>query len=163
MVEFATSIFIMDAGPKSAIEKSANTFGLSDTAKLALATRVHGPRVEGATFLAQFATKLGINTQLCTSTLGPIELWAFNTTAEDARIRNALYQRIGAAETRTLLAMLYPGGSAAKVVEQRLGALKQEGEKLSEEETSSVIDEMIEEIVQIYEGTSPGEVRHSAV
>lgn len=154
MVEFATSIFIMDAGPQQAIDKSVKTFGLSDTAKLALATRVHGPRAEGATFLAQFATKLGMNTQLCTSTLGPIELWAFNTTAEDARIRNSLYKKIGAAETRKLLAMLYPGGSAAKVVEQRLAKRKEAGQKLDDKASDSVIDELINEILQIYEGSA---------
>lgn len=154
MVEFATSIFIMDAGPQQAVDKSVKTFGLSDTAKLALTTRVHGPRPEGATFLAQFATKLGMNTQLCTSTLGPIELWAFNTTAEDARIRNALYRKIGSVETRKLLAMLYPGGSAAKVVEQRLAARKEAGEKVDQTASNSVIDELIEEILKVYEGTT---------
>lgn len=153
MVEFATSIFIMDAGPQQAIDKSTKTFGLTDTAKYALTHRVHGPRAEGATFLAQFATKLGMNTQLCTSTLGPIELWAFNTTAEDARIRNALYKKIGAVETRKLLAMLYPGGSAAHIVEQRLGKHKEQGEEVDDDTSKSVIDELVEEILQVYEGT----------
>lgn len=156
MVEFATSIFIMDAGPQQAIDKSVKTFGLSDTARLALATRVHGPRAEGATFLAQFATKLGMNTQLCTSTLGPIELWAFNTTAEDTRIRNALYKKIGASETRKLLAMLYPSGSAAKIVEQRLTKRKETIGKLEDDAASSVIDELIDEILQVYEGRVTG-------
>lgn len=152
MVEFATAIFIMDAGPKQAIDKSVKTFGLSETARLALSTRVHGPRPEGATFLAQFATKFGTNTQLCTSTLGPIELWAFNTTAEDARIRNELYRRIGASETRKLLAMLYPAGSAAKIIEQRLAGVKEAGE-ISEEEKQGVINQLIKEILQVYEGS----------
>ena len=158
MVEFATSIFIMDAGPQQAIDKSVQTFGLSDTAKLALSTRVHGPRAEGATFLAQFATKLGMNIQLCTSTLGPIELWAFNTTAEDAYIRNALYKKIGATETRKLLSMLYPSGSAAKIVEQRLIKRKDKGEVVDDSAASSIINELIEEIMQVYEGrTGPVE------
>jgi intracellular multiplication protein IcmB len=156
MVEFATSIFIMDAGPKQAVDKSVKTFGLSETAQLALTNRVHGPRPEGATFLAQFATKFGMNTQLCTSTLGPIELWAFNTTAEDSRIRNALYKRIGAAETRKLLATLYPAGSAANVVEHRLSQRKDTKGQFSEEEASSVINELIEEIMTAYNASGPG-------
>ena len=69
MVEFGTSVFIMDAGPETAIKKTTETFGLSDTARLALKHRVHGPREGGGTFLAQFATKTGINTQLLTLTL----------------------------------------------------------------------------------------------
>lgn len=150
MIEFATSVFIMDAGPKQAIERSTQIFGLSDTAKLALETRVHGPRLGGATFLAQFATKLGTNTQLITSTIGPIELWAFNTTAVDARIRNALYEKIGAAETRRLLAMMYPGGSAAKVVEERMTRYKDSSGIVSEEQSASVVEQLIEEIYTFY-------------
>ena len=83
MIEFATSVFIMDAGPEQAVKKTAEIFGLSPTAQLALKTRVHGPREGGSTFLAQFATKFGMNTQLLTATLGSIELWALTTTASD--------------------------------------------------------------------------------
>lgn len=150
MIEFATSIFIMDAGPKQAIERSTKIFGLSDTAKLALETRVHGPRPGGATFLAQFATKFGVNTQLITSTIGPIELWAFNTTAIDVQIRNALYEKIGAVPTRQLLAMMYPTGSAARVVEERMTRYKDASGIISEEKSISVIEELIEEIYQFY-------------
>ena len=162
MVEFATSIFIMDAGPKQAVDKSVETFGLSETARLALTNRVHGPRQEGATFLAQFSTKFGTNTQLCTSTLGPIELWAFNTTAEDARIRNALYKKIGAAETRKLLAMLYPSGSAASIVEQRLSQKRSgtsKGGQFGEEESQSIINEIIEEIMVVYNSMGPAGIK----
>ncbi len=112
MTEFGTSIFIMDAGPLSAIERTAKIFGLSETAKIALRTRVHGPREGGSTFLAQFATKYGLNTQLLTCYTGPIELWAFSTTAEDAQIRNQLYKRLGPSETRRVLANVFPAGSA---------------------------------------------------
>jgi intracellular multiplication protein IcmB len=150
MIEFATSIFIMDAGPKQAVEKSTKVFGLSDTARLALELRVHGPRAGGATMLAQFATKDGSNTQLVTSTIGPIELWAFNTTSVDAKIRNQLYKRIGAANSRRILAMLYPSGSAAKVVEDRLTTSKQTDGLISEEKTNSVIDQIVEEIVEMF-------------
>lgn len=154
MIEFATSIFIMDAGPKQAIERSTQVFGLSDTARLALETRVHGPRPGGATFLAQFATKYGVNTQLITSTIGPIELWAFNTTAIDARIRNALYEKIGAKETRKILAMMYPSGSAARVVEERMNQFKDKSGVVSEERTGSVTEELIDEIYQLYKKNS---------
>lgn len=146
MIEFGTSIFIMDAGPKQAVERSTQVFGLSDTAKLALELRVHGPRAGGATMLAQFATKEGNNTQLITSTIGPIELWAFNTTSVDAKIRNGLYKRLGAANARRILASRYPNGSAAKVVEDRLNQIKQTDGLISEEKTNSVIDDIIEEL-----------------
>jgi intracellular multiplication protein IcmB len=117
MIEFATSIYVMDAGPAAAVEKTAKTFGLSRTAKIALKTRVHGPQEGGATFLAQFATKKGTNIQLLTLTLGPVELWSFSTTSEDAILRNQLYKFLGPKEARRLLSTLFPEGTATKLIE----------------------------------------------
>lgn len=150
MVEFGTSIFIMDAGPEQAIKRSTEIFGLSETARIALKTRVHGPREGGATFLAQFSTKNGMNTQLLTSTLGPIELWSFSTTAEDARVRNKLYQRLGPKEARRVLANLFPSGSVKKLVEERLAKLKEEQGVIQEDAGLSISDQLINEILEAY-------------
>lgn len=150
MVEFATSIFIMDAGPEQAIKRSVEIFGLSETARIALKTRVHGPREGGATFLAQFATKSGINTQLLTSTLGPIELWAFSTTAEDARTRNKLYQKIGPKEARRVLANLFATGSVKSLIEKRLAQLKEEQGMIEEANNAGIVDQLVEEILEAY-------------
>lgn len=150
MIEFATSIYIMDAGPSQAIEKTCKIFGLSETAKIALRTRVHGPRQGGATFLAQFATKTGVSVQLLTLTLGPIELWAFSTTAEDAAVRNQLYRQLGPAEARRFLASLFPNGSVAKEVSERLAALKEDGGLIEEEGKMGVIDMLVNEILHAY-------------
>lgn len=150
MVEFGTSIFIMDAGPEQAIRRSTEIFGLTDTARIALKTRVHGPREGGATFLAQFSTKNGMNTQLLTNTLGPIELWAFSTTAEDARLRNKLYQKIGPSEARRLLANLFPSGSVKNLIESRLASLKEQQGVIEENLGLSVADQLVEEILTAY-------------
>ena len=151
MIEFATAIYIMDAGPEQAVQKSSEVFGLSETARVALRTRVHGPREGGATFLAQYATKGGSNMQLLTLTLGPIELWAFSTTAEDAKLRNGLYQHLGPQEARQLLARLFPGGSAMKWIERRIERLKEEGEGHIEElDESGVVDELLKLILSEY-------------
>jgi intracellular multiplication protein IcmB len=150
MVEFATSIFIMDAGPEQAVKKTASIFGLSKTAQVALKTRVHGPREGGATFLAQFATKEGMNTQLLTATLGPIELWALNTTAVDVYIRNALYKKIGPKQARALLARRFPSGSAAKTLEERYAEYKEEGSLIDENVKSSVMQQMIDDLLEGY-------------
>lgn len=150
MVEFGTSIFIMDAGPEQAIKRSTEIFGLSETARIALKTRVHGPREGGATFLAQFATKYGMNTQLLTNTLGPIELWAFSTTSEDARLRNKLYQKLGPKEARRLLANLFPSGSVKSLIEARLALLKERQGIIEEETNLSIADQLMEEILDAY-------------
>lgn len=150
MVEFATSIFIMDAGPEQAIKKTTRTFGLSDTAQTALRSHVHGPRSGGATFLAQFATKEGMNTQLLTSTLGPVELWAFSTTAEDVNLRNRLYAKLGPAEARRVLANIFSSGTATKVIEDRLSRIKEEQVMIDEDVKVGVIDKLVNEIMETY-------------
>lgn len=120
MIEFATSVFVLDSGTSMSVDATCKTFGLTETERLALATRVHGPSSEGATFIAQFVTKRGMNTQLLTSTISPVELWAFNTTVEDVTIRDRLYQAIGPVATRRLLAERFPKGSAAEEIEMIL-------------------------------------------
>lgn len=150
MVEFATSIFIMDAGPEQAIKRSTEIFGLTETARVALKTRVHGPREGGATFLAQFSTKQGMNTQLLTNTLGPIELWSFSTTAEDARLRNRLYEKIGPKEARRVLANMFPSGSVKKLIEERLALLKEQQGMIEEGANLSVADQLLMEILDAY-------------
>lgn len=150
MVEFATSIFIMDAGPAQTIKRSAEIFGLSETAQYALKTRVHGPREGGATFLAQFATRKGMNIQLLTNTIGPIELWAFSTTAEDASLRNKLYKHLGADETRRVLARLFPSGTVRPLVEERLAKMKEEQGFIEDISTLNIVDQLVQEILDGY-------------
>lgn len=148
MVEFATSVFIMDAGNEQTVAKTAQIFGLSETAQYALKSRVHGPREGGATFMAQFLTKHGPNTQLLTSTIGPIELWSFSTTAEDVLIRNKLYKILGPVEARRLLANAFPDGSIKKVVERRMIEMKDEASFIEDIDASSIIDTMVKELLK---------------
>jgi intracellular multiplication protein IcmB len=147
MVEFATSIFIMDAGPEQTVNKTAKIFGLSDTAKVALRTRVHGPKEGGATFLAQFATKEGVNTQLLTATLGPIELWALNTTAEDVNIRNQLSRKLGPQQARRVLAARFPSGTATQLLEERYAEQKEQGHIIDNSVRASVINDIVSELL----------------
>lgn len=150
MVEFATSVFIMEAGPEQAVQKTAKVFGLSKTAQMALKNRVHGPRETGSTFIAQFATKEGINTQLLTSTLGPVELWALNTTAEDVYIRNYLYKRIGPRATRRLLAMQFPTGTVTKALEELYAEYKEESGIIDDTAKKSILENLIADILKEY-------------
>jgi intracellular multiplication protein IcmB len=150
MVEFSTSVFIMDAGPEQTVQKTAQVFGLSPTAVYALRTRVHGPREGGATFLAQFSTKEGINTQLLTNTLGPIELWAFSTTAVDVNIRNKLYRKLGPREARRVLANFFPSGSAAKLIENRLADMRDRQAVIDDQTRVSAMNSVVNDILKAY-------------
>src|SRR4051812_6094528 len=101
----------MDAGLEQAIKRPIEIFGLSEAACVALKTCMHRLYEDGATFLAQFSMENGINTRLLTSTLGPVGLRAFSTTAEDEQIRNKLYQKLNPAEAHRVLTNLFPNGS----------------------------------------------------
>jgi intracellular multiplication protein IcmB len=150
MIDFATAIYIMDAGASQTVDNTCRIFGLSETAKIALKTRVHGPRQGGGTFLVQYATKNGVSAQLLTLTLGPIELWAFSTTVEDAAVRNRLYSHLGPAEARRFLASLFPSGTVAKLIEKRMNDLKESGQLIAEEDNLSVIEQLVSEILRTY-------------
>lgn len=150
MVEFGTSIFIMDAGPEQAIAKTAKVFGLEATAQAALRSHVRGPRRGGATFLALFATKESMNTQLLTLTLGPVELWAFSTTTGDATIRNQLYLKIGPSEARRVLARIFPSGSASGLVTKLLEKEKETSGLIEEERKAGILSMITENILSEY-------------
>lgn len=116
MQEFTTSVFVMNGGNDDVIEKIGKVFGREDPAEQQVLRNgaVHGPRKGGGTFLAKFKTKNGRYTQLLSFTLGPVELWAFSTTAEEVNIRDRLYKSIGASQARKVLAAIYPSPSDAR-------------------------------------------------
>lgn len=154
MIDFATSIFIMDAGPEQSIKKSSSVFGLPPSAEDALRRYVRGPTEAGSTMLAIFATKGGTAVQLVTLTLGPVELWAFSTTAEDAVVRNRLYERLGPKRTRQVLSSLFPGGTARKYFLKKAAGMREalsDGESVDQE---GLVDELVELIVKKSESSA---------
>lgn len=91
-----------------------------------------------------------MNTQLLTSTVGPIELWAFSTTTEDVELRNRLYARIGPVETRRVLANLFPSGTVKPLVEERLTKAKESSSVIEEVDNISIIEELMTDILSAY-------------
>lgn len=145
MVEFATSIYILDAGPIPTLEKSTKVFGLSVEAKNSLRDHVHGPTASGTNFLAQFVTTSGVYTQLLTLTLAPTELWALSTTVEDVMLRDTLYQSIGPSNARNILARVFPSGTIRPVIEKRLLDTKN-----SEKTKIELVKDLTEELLETY-------------
>lgn len=118
MKEFATGVFVLNAGTSKNSEDLKRLFGFNETSRQMLMDYAHGPTARGAPFLAQLATKSGSVSQLMVSTISPIENWAFSTTAEDVLIREGVCAKIGMKAGRVALAEAFPGGSAKKVVER---------------------------------------------
>ncbi len=118
MVELATSIFIFRGSEGKALDRVCKTFDLNDSARHALKYQVHGASREGASFMLKCQTKTGSFVQVLVNTMGPTELWALASTAEDALLRRRLTQHMSYLQAIQLLAKAYPAGSCKKEVDE---------------------------------------------
>ena len=84
-------------------------------------------------------------------TLGPSELWALSTTAEDVALRELLYEAVGAPDARSALASRFPRGSARKEIELRLRRRWKNAMPFPRHRSSSkgVIRDMAAELIQL--------------
>lgn len=149
MVDLATGVWVLGTAiSDGAVDATQKRFGLTDTARWIIRHKLTGPKASGAPALLVLGTVEGKYEQHLINTLGPIELWAFSTTAEDAAIRNKLYSRIGAAQARRLLAANFPGGSARNEIKRRI-AMQSETQDGSAEvvSLSAVLDQIVDELV----------------
>ena len=81
------------------------------------------------------------------NSIGPIELWALSTSAEDVAIRNRVYLKLGASRGRQMLAAMFPGGSARSEIRRRVLARSEDGGDTRASMVSVIIEEIVEEIV----------------
>jgi intracellular multiplication protein IcmB len=149
MVDLATGVWILGTAISDrAVDAAQNTFGLSNTARHVIRHQLTGPRSSGAPALFVLGTKEGRYEQHLINTLGPIELWALSTSAEDVAIRNRLYSRLGAGRGRQMLAASFPGGSARTEIKRRVFAKAEKGETQNAA-TGAVIEEIVNELVAL--------------
>ena len=147
MVELATGVWILGAAISDrGVELTQKRFGLTDTARWVMRNRLTGPRAGGGPCLLVLGTTEGKYEQHLINTLGPIELWAFSTTAEDVSIRNRLYSRLGASAARRLLAANFPAGTARPEIKRRVTALSDKGD-VGQANIGAVIDKITEELI----------------
>ena len=145
MRSFATSIFIMDGGNERDIQELVDTFGMDDDSEREYLSKghVHGPRNgKPGVFMAKFNTNTGKYTQLLRAYVGSMEMWALSTTSEDCAVRDRLYERVGPAPARKLLAEFYPWG-VKKVIEDRKQALKDNGGDITSDSANKKLFEAL--------------------
>ena len=82
------------------------------------------------------------------NTMGPIELWAYSTTAEDVALRRRMYDQLGAQRGRQVLAASFPNGSAKAEISRRVAQRTETGE-VGSSATSAVIDEIATDLVRM--------------
>lgn len=150
MTSLATGVWVLGSAiSESAVEKVREKFGLSNSARDIIRYKLTGPRSHGAPALLVLGTKEGRYEQLVYNTLGPIELWALSTSAEDVAIRSRLYERLGGSRARLMLASMFPGGSAKHEIKRRILQKSQTDREGRGALASKVIDEIVEELVQL--------------
>ncbi len=147
MVDLATGVWVLGSTvSENAVQKAVDRFGLSQTARGVIKGKLTGPRAGGAPCLLVMSTNEGRYEQHLINTLGPIELWALSTSAEDVVIRTRLYARLGAQRARQILATNFPGGTARTEIRRRIALATEKGE-VESAATSKVIEELVAEMV----------------
>ena len=128
MVDVATALLVRGAGSERSIDRLDGHFRLMDEEKRVMRGELTGPSPEGARFWAMFSLwKEGAVRQKLNLTLGPGELWAFSTTAEDVALRQRFYGTIGPRLARKDLARRFPGGTARPETESRTVRIDETG------------------------------------
>lgn len=147
MVDLATGVWVLGTAiSDKAVQNVVDRFGLSNTAKHIMRYKLTGPKSIGAPALIVIGSTSGRYEQHIYNTLGPIELWAFSTSAEDVSIRNRLYTLLGAARARQMLSMKFPGGSARNEIRRRVLSNAESGDS-RQSMISGVIETIVEELV----------------
>ncbi len=149
MIDLATGVWVLGTAiSEAAVENVRQRFGLSDTARNIIRFKLTGPKSGGAPVLFVLGTNEGRYEQYLINTLGPVELWALSTSAEDVAVRHRLYNKLGAKRSRQMLSTAFPGGSARSEIKRRvLMKSEKEGESKTAM-TGAVIDEIVEELVK---------------
>jgi intracellular multiplication protein IcmB len=118
--DLLSTVFIFNAGNPAVARRIGETLGLPESACKAIENLPPKPRRAGAALIGIYQTGKGRVVASQALTLGPQALWAFSSTAEDARLRDRLYAHLGIAETLSLLSRVYPGGVQGEVERRRL-------------------------------------------
>jgi intracellular multiplication protein IcmB len=155
LTKIATSFFILDAGTEETRMWMRDKIGLTAVEERALMNYVHGATEDGATFLARFETKNAKYSQLFTSTIGPMRLWALTTTAEDRKLRSLVYAALPRQEARALLAARFPGGSCKRLVERLKTEQYGTGTFVDDDMQDSLIETIAKDMISSHYGSAP--------
>lgn len=140
LIDAATSIYIMRGKSQSNNDILSERLNISKDALTRLDRECNGPGPDGSNMLAIFKTKMGQISQILTNTLGPIELWCYNTNQWDMALRAELYSQIDQVTARKILAAAFPQGNAT----QRIKSIKR---KMGDDSEGSVKSTVTQRLV----------------
>lgn len=145
IIDFVSGAFILNGGTQANVDGLQRLFGFNDTARNLLTSYCHGPRPDGAPFLAILQTRerSGQVVQLLMNTVSPIESWAFSSTMLDVLLRERVCAALGSARGRAALAARYPSGSAMADINRM-----KESAGNGDDQAGGIIENLAAEIVQ---------------
>ncbi|MBQ7456211.1 MAG: hypothetical protein IJS54_01165 [Desulfovibrio sp.] len=143
LVAMATSIYVLGSANAKEAEEIRERFGFTDEAVKALRA-ITRPNADGATCVALYKTVEGECVQSVTNSAGSLALWAFSTTAEDMRVRDRLYQRLGCGETLLLLHTHYPKGTIKEEIERRKAVMVENALQEAEDIEETIFQELLQ-------------------
>ena len=120
VLDSANSLFMMEVDTRD--EAMLMEKGVPKVTIRTLQRLGSGPSQDGSgvPFLGIFSVKGGSTmARVLKNAMGPLELWALNSSSADSALRKILYDEVGGATARSILAQEFPQGSATKLIELR--------------------------------------------
>ena len=146
--DLASNVWFCNVPTAKARAKICENYDLNDAVRSEMET-LNGPvSGVGAPVIAMMKLKTGVYVQKVINELGPVELWALSTTAEDTALRTKLYDRLGPKEARRRLARRFPSGSAKDMIERRLVELEDQSTKITDKEREDVVQSIADDIAR---------------
>lgn len=121
ILESANSLFMMEVDQRDE-EMLTKTFKVPLVTIRKLQRLGSGPSQDGSgvPFLGVFRIKGGSTlARILKNAMGPLELWALNSSPSDSALRKILYDEVGGVTARSILATSFSQGSASKLIEVR--------------------------------------------
>lgn len=148
MIDLATTTMIFGTGNASA-EETAKTFKLGNAGEDLCARSLNGPGPGGSNFIGVFKTKKKTHTALLTLTLSAMELWAYNSTATDRDIRDAMYRVMPIMDALRVLAHEFPSGTASDAIEQMVNQRIASGGASGDELNTSFAEQITSKLIKM--------------
>ncbi len=123
LLSLATSIFILGAGSVEGARKVSDLFEFNQTTREYVRDGLVKAGPQGANMIACYTTSRGRFVQHQYLSLGPVEMWAYQSNPDDAVLRNMLYGKLSPEVARNALAIRFPSGSAEVEIQRRRAAL----------------------------------------
>lgn len=147
LLKLASVTLILGAGSVEGAKHVSKLFDFNRTTSEYVRDGLVKAGPQGANMVASYTTSKGRFTQFQYLSLGPVEMWSFQSNPDDTVLRNMLYERYTPGLVRIALARRFPSGSAEEEVRKRriemgVGAPELGGDDASDAVNMSVLKDI---------------------